>query len=272
MVRLLLNPLVIAVCALLSALPAAAQVQLPTDHIIENITGLYDELDAKADYVTANGLPVAKSTRFIESEDEVVADYGNLRQIALVRHGEPELVKTGKFSYEEANRFLIDYDSVGIVVPDKPLFNVGDVEEVTIFSSPLTRARTTAEYLFGPKNEMVYSPDFREFETSIGKFSPRLRLPIKLWTAFARIKWILGVDRNGIESFADARERARKTAEQLAEASEEKPKVVLVAHGFLNRYVKQNLKDMGWQVVRNGGNGYLATTILVKIDKEESQS
>lgn len=76
----------------------------------------------------------------------------------------------------------------------------------------------------------------------------------------------LGIDRDGIESFADARERARKAASQLAEASEDNSKVVLVAHGFLNRYVKQNLEDMGWRVVRDGGNGYLATTILVKIE------
>ncbi|WP_162056342.1 histidine phosphatase family protein [Pontibacter pamirensis] len=265
MARLLLTPIF---CALLAALPAAAQVQLPKHHIIQNIAGIYEYLNAEASHVTVNGAPVSPSTRFISPEDEVIADYSNLRQIALVRHGEPELTKTGKFSYEEASQFLVNYDSVGIVVPDEPFFNVGDTAEVAIFSSPLNRARTTAEYLFGTENEMVYSPDFREFETTIGKFSPRLRLPIKLWTAFARVKWMLGVDRNGIESFADARERARKTARQLAEASEEKPKVVLVAHGFLNRYVKQNLEDMGWKVVRDGGSGYLATTILVKIDDE----
>lgn len=218
--------------------------------------------------MTAKGRPVAKSTRFIEPEDEVIPNYGKLRQIALIRHGEPDLTKTGKFSYNEARQFLVHYDSVGIVVPDEPFFNVGDVEEVAVFSSPINRARTTAQYLFGTENEMVYSPDFREFETTVGKFGPKFRLPIKKWTALARIKWILGVDRGGIESFADARERARKAAKQLAEASEDNSKVVLVAHGFLNRYVKQNLEDRGWRVVRDGGNGYFATTILVKIEEE----
>ncbi|MFD3002712.1 histidine phosphatase family protein [Pontibacter toksunensis] len=263
MARLLITSLI---CTLLAVLPAAAQVQYPKQQIIQSIVGKYAEINSEADYVTANGKPVAKSTRFIEPEDEVMPNYGKLRQIALIRHGEPDLTKTGKFSYGEAKQFLVNYDSVGIVVPDEPFFNVGDVDEVAVFSSPINRARTTAQYLFGTENDMEYSPDFREFETTVGKFSPKFRLPIKKWTALARIKWILGIDRDGIESFADARERARKAASKLAEASEDNSKVVLVAHGFLNRYVKQNLEDMGWRVVRDGGNGYLATTILVKIE------
>ena len=265
MARLLFTSLI---CALLAVLQAAAQVEYPKQQIIQSIASKYTELNAEADYVTANGVPVVKSTRFIAPEDKVVPDYSNLRQVALVRHGEPDLVKTGKFSHEEARQFLVNYDSVGIVVPDEPFFNVGDVDEVAIFASPINRARSTAQYLFGTDSVMTISRDFREFETTIGKYSPKVRLPIKKWTALARIKWILGIDRGNIESFADARERARKVAKQLAEASEDNSKVVLVAHGFLNRYVKQNLEDMGWRVVRDGGNGYLATTILVKIEDE----
>lgn len=41
---------------------------------------------------------------------------------------------------------------------------------------------------------------------------------------------------------------------------------MLVAHGFLNRYIKEDLEKMGWRVVRDGGHGYLGTTILAKID------
>lgn len=271
MARFLITSLI---CTLLAVLPAAAQDQLPEEHIIQNIVGKYAELNSEADYVMANGQPIAQSTRFINPEDEVIPDFVNLRQIALVRHGEPDLIKTGKFSYEEAQQFLVNYDSVGIVLPDAPSFNAGDVADMAIFSSPINRARSTAAYLFGTETDMTYSPDFREFETTIGRFSPKFRLPIKQWTALARVKWMLGIDRNGIESFADARKRARSAADKLAEASEENAKVVLVAHGFLNRYVKQNLEEMGWRVVRDGGNGYLATTILVKIEdegKEENQ-
>ncbi|GAB3833149.1 hypothetical protein [Pontibacter rugosus] len=55
---------------------------------------------------------------------------------------------------------------------------------------------------------------------------------------------MLGIDWQGVKNFADARKRARKAAQVLAKATDEKPEVVLVAHGLLNRYIEQNLKDM----------------------------
>lgn len=113
---------------------------------------------------------------------------------------------------------------------------------------------------------MTVSRDFREFETRIGKRGFKFKLPIKLWTLGARIKWMLGIGHHGIESFADAKKRARKAAELLVKATEEKPKVVLVAHGFLNRYIREDLEEMGWRVVKDGGSNYFATTVLVKID------
>ncbi len=258
------------ICTFLGVLPAAAQTQLSGHEVIENISGKYQELNAEAAYVTAAGAPVAQATRFIEPEDQVVKDYGKLRQIALVRHGEPDLVKTGKFSHEQAQRYIAAYDSVGIVVPEKPFFQVQQGEDVKVFVSPLNRARATAEYLFGTDSDMTFSADFREFERSIGKRALKLRLPIKVWTAVARVKWLLGLDKSGVESFAAAKNRARKAAKTLADASEDNSKVVLVAHGFLNRYIQQDLEEMGWRVVRDGGTDYFATTILVKVEEKST--
>ncbi|WP_439883105.1 histidine phosphatase family protein [Pontibacter sp. MBLB2868] len=259
-------------CAFIAILPASAQHKKTPEQAIENIEAKYKELSAQEDYVRVNGVPVAQNTRFIQPEDQVVEDYSNLRQIALVRHGEPALVKTGKFSDEEARQFLSAYDSVGIVVPDKPFLTVKDPEEVSIFCSSLNRARATAKYLFGEDSLITVSPEFREFETTLGKHTLKMRLPIKLWTATARVKWILGIDRQGIESFADAKARAQNAAKLLADATEENPKAVLVAHGFLNKYIKDDLEKMGWRVVRDGGSGYFGTTILVKIDKKANET
>lgn len=262
------------ICFFWAMLPASAQKKNRMNQIIENIAKKYKALNAKAAYVTANGVPIAKVTRFIQPEDKVVPDYSSLHQIALVRHGEPDLTKTGKFSYDEARLFLKNYDSVNIVVPDKPFFKIEKPDEVAIFTSSINRAHATANYLFGDSANMTVSPDFREFETTVGKYNPKIRMPIKLWTTSARIKWLLGIDGNGIESFADARKRAHKAAQLLANATEEKSKVVLVAHGFLNRFIKEDLEKMGWRIVRDGGSNYFATTILVKMEpkkKQESQ-
>ncbi|WP_161891222.1 histidine phosphatase family protein [Pontibacter russatus] len=255
--------------AILNTFPSHAQQKSPIKQTIERIAQKYRTITANADVVTANGIPVAKETRFILPEDEVVPDYSNLRQIALVRHGEPDIAKTGKFSFEEARQYVTKYDSVGIVVPDKPFFEIERPEEVAIFTSSIARATATARYLFGDSTDMTVSPDFREFETRINRRNFNFKLPIKLWTASARLRWMLGLGEQDIETFAEAKARAEKAAELLAEATEEKPKVVLVAHGFLNRYIKQDLEEMGWRVVKDGGSGYFATTVLVKLEPKK---
>src|SRR4051812_43727922 len=76
---------------------------------IERISTKYDELSMKANEIKAKGVTVAKSLRFIQESDKAVQDYSKLRQIALVRHGEPDIVKTGKFSCEEACHFVKCY-------------------------------------------------------------------------------------------------------------------------------------------------------------------
>ncbi|AMM52766.1 alpha-ribazole phosphatase [Rufibacter sp. DG15C] len=232
---------------------------------IKSIEAKYMEMGSKSAFVTAKGKPVAQNVSFLNENDLVLPSRSKILQIALIRHGEPDLRKIGKFSYKEASRFVADYDSVGIVVPDASFFNIQSPAQIKVFSSSINRAKATAKYIFGEDREMTISPIFREFETSMGHHSPNLRMPINFWTSAARIKWALSIDRQGAESFADARLRARKAASILDEATEEKSNVALVAHGLLNRYIQENLEKKGWRVVRNGGSGYLGTTILVKI-------
>ncbi|WP_224997507.1 histidine phosphatase family protein [Cesiribacter sp. SM1] len=242
------------------------------EQILNNLEIKYKELNRNADFVTANGVPVAQELHFVEPNKNLLPENAQVRQIALIRHGEPDLTKTGQFTYEEAKSFIRNYDSVGIIIPDRPFFKLNEAEEVALFTSTIPRAQATAKYLFGAEREIVITEDFREFERIIGKRRVKMRLPLKYWTTTARIKWMLGLDREGIESFSEAKERARKGAMLLDESSEEIPKVVLVAHGFLNRYIRKNLEELGWRVVRDGGDNYFATTILAKIDTEEDRN
>ena len=253
---------------LIAVVSASCDKDSVQEEVLEHLEEKYEELNRNAEYVTANGVPVAQQIHFVELDESLLPADSNLRQIALIRHGEPDLLKTGKFTYDEAKSFIKNYDSVGIITPDKPFFKLEDSEEVALFTSTIPRAQATAKYLFGEERDIVYSADFREFERSIGTRNTSIKLPLKYWTTTARLKWMLGVDREGIESFAEARERARKAAQLLEEASEENPKVILVAHGFLNRYIKKNLEKQGWEVVRDGGDNYFATTILAKVEPE----
>jgi hypothetical protein len=233
--------------------------------IIEKIEQKYEAIRKEAPSIKTNGAPVAKRIRFIQESDNVLKDYSKLRQIVLIRHGEPNINKCGKFNCDEANQFLKCYDSVCIIQPEEPFFQFSPNEKVAIYSSPLNRALSTAHYLCGNNKSITILPEFREFENKISSSNSQKRRSIKKWTAIARLKWMLGGKSNGIESFSDAKARARKAANILADASKNDSKVLLTSHGMLNRYIKKNLKKMGWKVVTDTGNDYLGTTILVKI-------
>ena len=236
---------------------------------IEVLREKYKAYNEQAEHVSVAGEPVTKKVRFLELEAEVLPEWAALKQIALIRHGEPDLNKLGRFNYEEAKQYIKNYDSVGILVPDEPFFVLEEEEKPLIFMSNLERARSTAHYLFGTEREITESAEFREFERSLGDRRLKMDLPLRYWTITARIEWLLGINEEGIESFEEARDRARAGAIKLAAHTERHDKVVLVAHGFLNRYIKKYLKDLGWEVVRDGGSDYLAATILAKIEKEE---
>jgi broad specificity phosphatase PhoE len=234
---------------------------------VEQVEHFYERLDEQSTFVTLEGVPVAQKVRFVRTTDVEVPDSLELKQIALIRHGEPNLTKTGRFSYEEAAAYMKSYDSVGILVPDEPFFQVEEEEEILFYVSNLNRAKTTADYLFGPEQERVESEEFREFERSLGNRRASISLPLRYWSITARLEWYLGINRNGIESFAEAKKRAEQGAMKLNAQSQEHDKIVLVAHGFLNRYIEKYLKAQGWQVVRDGGLNYFATTILVKLEE-----
>lgn len=188
----------------------------------------------------------------------------DLRQIILIRHGEPALKKKGWRSRKKAKQFIIDYDSSGVYTPLPHIpvkLNEGDIS--VVHTSSMRRSRHTAQLIFG--EQMEYRPDtlFREFERKILWF-PGIPLPTKFWTGGSRVLWFLGLNDRNIENQKKARIRARLAAEKLVDLANKESRVVLVAHGLLNKSVKKNLKKMGWRVVRKGGSKYLATWVLVR--------
>lgn len=239
------------------------------DASLEAVKAKYEQMSREAGFVTVNGVPVAQKVRFIREEDNLLPDSLQLKQIALIRHGEPDLPKGGRFSYEEAKEYMMNYDTVGIMLPDEPFFMVEDDEDIRFYTSTLERARHTARYLFGPEREFVETADFREFERRTDPRHLRMRLPLRYWTVTARIEWMLGLRQDdAIESFGKAKERAREGARRLDAESRQQDKIVLVAHGFLNRYLKKYLEDEGWEIVRDGGRDYFATTIMAKVERD----
>lgn len=180
-----------------------------------------------------------------------------------MRHYEPNVERSGFFNAREATCFISAYDEAGIISAAAAL-PVGLPENpAKVYCSALPRAKQTALLLFGPQTKLVENAEFNEFQRRIFHL-PLLRFPIEVWLTGARLLWMLGLNSRGIENFRQARERAFRCAETLARATETESTVILVAHGFLNAFIRQGLKRRGWQIVRHDGNAYLGVTELVK--------
>jgi len=185
-----------------------------------------------------------------------------IRQIILIRHGEPDLNKRGWRNRKEAIQYMHDYDSVGVVAFTNAPICTEHLHVKTIYHSSIPRATNTAQLAF-EQYDLTPSPDFREFERKTMKFF-NIKLPLKFWTIGSRLLWFMGVNKKSIESFIAAKHRAESNAVFLANKSNNQGFVILVAHGLHNKYVKKYLRKMGWKKVYDSGNGYLSVKVLVK--------
>lgn len=228
--------------------PASAQ--------IEEIKAYYSQADKEEEQ---------RGITFIQPEMQLVDDYKQLQQIILIRHGEPALNKSGWFNRGEAMQFIMDYDSVGVEPLSYLPALIQEHELPVIHTSTLNRAMHTARLVFGDDISYQEQVLFREFERKIIGF-PNIKMPLKFWLNCSRILWLLGGNDQNIESFREARERAEQASKRLSEYAMKETKVVLVAHGFLNRYLIKKLKKEGWHLVRKGGSDYLAASLLVKLE------
>jgi len=164
---------------------------------------------------------------------------------------------TGLFNVAGARKYISDYDAAQVeefilaheAIPYKQIKKV--------HCSTLIRSQLTAQAIFGNDVTLVIDKNFREFERKIFSL-PYLHLPIQLWLIVARILWFLGFNSRGIETFKEARARARKAAKQLIDEATQETIAVLVAHGLLNFFIRRELKKLGWQQTIKEGSGYIS--------------
>jgi broad specificity phosphatase PhoE len=205
-----------------------------------------------------------KPLTFLPNNESESIEERTILQIMLIRHGNPEISRNGWFSYKDARNYIKAYDTVGIRPIVKPPVILASDEEIKIFSSSLFRAYDTALKIFGEEATINVDSTFIEFQREITPLP--LILPIKGWTGISRFFWMIGLHSSDIPSLRSEKSRAAMDAELLGEAAMQHGKVILVAHGFLNKYIIRNLKKNGWDHSYNGGNDYLAVQVLTKIE------
>ncbi|WP_235925705.1 histidine phosphatase family protein [Pontibacter burrus] len=182
-------------------------------------------------------------------------------RIFLIRHARPMVSKKGFFSAAAARQYISDYDAAQVeefVLAHEaiPYKNIAKVH-----CSPLIRSQLTAKAIFGHDIKLIIDPNFREFERRIFSL-PFIQLPIRLWLLGARLLWFLGFNSRGIETFKQARQRAKLAAKQLATEATRESVAVLVAHGLLNYFILKELKRLGWQQTIKEGSGFVSVNVV----------
>jgi broad specificity phosphatase PhoE len=200
---------------------------------------------------------------FYPSENDHTLNQKSVLQIILIRHGNPEINKNGWFSNKAARAYIKAYDTVGVNDIEKLPVKLKTHQNVAIYSSPLNRAYDTSQKVFGQDMKIEVDSSFIEFQREIIPLP--LILPIKGWTSLSRFFWVIGLHSSDIPSFKSEKSRAEQNAEFLDKVARENKKVILVAHGFLNKYIVRYLKKNGWDHSYNGGNDYLAVHVMTQI-------
>lgn len=192
-------------------------------------------------------------------------DNHRLQQIFLIRHGEPDLDKQSRRSYKGMRQYIYDYDTVKVKSFSVSPVNFDPTKLDTIYASSLQRAKDTAHKIFSKDYTIVTDSLFREFEREVVPL-PLLRLKPKAWGIWSHFFWITGIQSQKVEGFRQAKHRAQTISEFLEGKANDQQYAVLVSHGFLNRYLKKQLINSGWQLSFDGGHGYLSVQVLSKIE------
>jgi broad specificity phosphatase PhoE len=167
----------------------------------------------------------------------------------------PQINKDQRLSAAEFGQWVSAYNNAGINAGCMP--SQGAMEQARtcafVVCSNLRRSSESAKAL-GLETIDACESTFREMDMphAIWRFP---RLSPGTWAVLFRLMWAAGYSAN-VESFSEARERARRCAERLAELASEHGKVLFVGHGSLNWFISRYLKSMGWTGPRKAPSGY----------------
>ena len=177
-------------------------------------------------------------------------------KILLIRHGKPNLAKTGKIKASELKRWIESYNVAKLDPTCQPSQEA--IESVQgyhhVVCSDLSRSIESARFLNLQKIHAI-EHDFREVELPYLSFPARITLAPETWAIVFRILWFCGLKANG-ESFAQAELRASICANKLIKIAKHKGWVLFIGHGFMNRLIAKALLSSGWIGSCNAGKKY----------------
>ena len=176
-------------------------------------------------------------------------------KIVLLRHGKPDLAHGTSLHTREIPGFIQAYDAAGITLDQPPTEEA--IEQAgackLVVCSNLFRSTESARAL-GANDKLVTDADFREVGMPYPLWPP-LRLPLNLWATVLRLIQLAGYQRNG-ESISGARLRVRAASKKLVASATEHGSVLLVGHGYMNRFLARELLKRGWVGPKTPGHEF----------------
>ena len=166
-------------------------------------------------------------------------------KILLIRHGKPNVTYPDKIYANEMKRMIDEYNEIGLSASEQPpahLFSlVSDCNFVVC--SHLKRSLDSATALnLAP--DLVDSL-FRELELPYPN-KRYIRLSPFAWSTLLRILWFLGYSHHS-ESYLQSKKRCHRAAMKLIDLSQRYESIVLIGHGFSNRFISRVLRLKGWE-------------------------
>ena len=117
-----------------------------------------------------------------------------------------------------------------------------------IVASDLARSVDSAKICVGKEPDLKLK-QFREMDI------PRYKFPFSFkaytWLIISRIFWLAGFS-GKVESFKNAKIRAKNSAKELQELANIHGKVAFFGHGMFNKYIAKELNSLGWRGASTG--------------------
>ncbi len=176
--------------------------------------------------------------------------------ITLCRHGEPSLSREVTLDALGYRDWWARYEEGGIRVGHSPPLSLLELARnaAVIFASTRRRARESAEAVTAGR-EFTSDPVFIEAPLPPPHLPGVFRVGPRVWGFLARLAWWFGHAEGG-ETRRAAEARARLAADRVEHAAETQGDVLLLAHGFFNHMIGDELKRRGWRMIENRGYRY----------------
>jgi len=182
-------------------------------------------------------------------------------RIITVRHGKPALSRGVLISARGYGDWWSKYDESGLFPGQTPppalMERAKSVAKA--FSSPMPRAKETAQALVGERLKIVEKPLFQEAPLPPPPWRG-VRLSPRFWGIVSRTYWEMGFtgtkDRAPVEHKRETWKRVEQIIAFLT-GEAETGDVLLCAHGYINWMISRKMADHGWILHQhNIGNKY----------------